>query len=213
MFPDPRTADDDAIAISRSLNCEMLREAYASGIFPWPFEEESVLWASPRMRGILMLDEFHCPKSFQREMKKLPFTLRIDTDFESVIRHCAAAERPEGEGTWITEKIINAYCRFHRMKMAHSFEVYLPDGSLAGGLYGVPVGKIFCGESMFYTVSGASKFAFVKLAEILRAYDFVMIDTQMVTNLTAAFGAREIPCAEYFELLDKYGAMPEPMTF
>ena len=213
IFPDPRSAADDAVAISRSLNCEMLRDAYANGIFPWPFEEESVLWASPRQRGILMLDEFHCPKSFQRELKKLPFIFRIDTAFDAVIRHCAAAERPEGEGTWITRQIIEAYCQLHRMKMAHSFEAFLPDGTLAGGLYGVPVGRIFCGESMFYKVSGASKFAFVKLAEVLKEHGFVMMDTQMVTNLTASFGAREVPCSEYFSLLDRYGAAPESMTF
>jgi len=201
------------VGVSRDLNCQMLREAYACGIFPWPCDEESVLWSSPRERGILKLCDFHLPRSLARELKKFPFELRINTAFEEVIRSCAAVERPEQSGTWITAGIIRTYCEFHRLGMAHSFEAFMPDGTLAGGLYGIVCGRIFCGESMFYKVSGASKFCFVKLVEKLREHGFILIDTQMVTPLTGSFGAVNVPCREYFELLDEYGAPPAPFEW
>ena len=129
---------------------------------------------------------------------------------KSVIRNCAEQPRPDQDGTWITSKIIRTYCEFHRQKMAHSFEAYLPDGTLAGGLYGIVCGRIFCGESMFYHVSGASKYVLVKTVELLKERGFVLLDTQMVTETTKSFGAKEIPCAGYFKLLDQYGAAVTP---
>jgi leucyl/phenylalanyl-tRNA--protein transferase len=141
-------------------------------------------------------------------MKKLDFSLRVDYDFPAVIKACAEAERPEQEGTWITSQIIEAYCQFHKMGYAHSFETYDSAGNLVGGLYGISVGRIFCGESMFFKVSGASKFAFVKMVEVLKTLGVVLIDTQVVTNATASFGAREIPSEEYVTLLKKYGGNP-----
>lgn len=210
VFPDPATADENGIvAFSRGITCGLLQDAYRHGIFPWPFGEgRAIPWCAPRMRGVLMLEEFHVPSSFVREMRKLDFTCRVDTCFGEVIRACASAVRPEGPGTWITEEVIRTYCEFHRLGYAHSFETFDASGSLAGGLYGVAVGRIFCGESMFYRVSGASKFAFVRLAAFLRERGAVLIDTQMVTNLTGAFGAREIPSARYMELLARYGGGP-----
>lgn len=213
IFPDPRNIVDDHVGISRDLNCEMLIEAYSCGIFPWPYEENSILWSSPRQRGILHLEDFHIPRSLSREMKKFPFQLRINSAFSEVICNCAAAERPGQDGSWITSKIIRTYNEFHRLKMAHSFEAWMPDGTLAGGLYGIVCGRIFCGESMFYKVSGASKFCFVKLVEELKKHEFALIDTQMVTPLTGAFGAKELPCREYFALLDEYGAAPAPFEW
>lgn len=208
IFPPPETADENGIvAVSRSLNCAMLRDAYLHGLFPWPFGDEYdfIPWCAPLKRGVIMMDEFHIPKSFLREMKKLDFTLKIDHDFRSVITACAGARRKGQDGTWITSQMIEAYCEFHRQGYAHSFETYDREGNLAGGLYGVENGKIFCGESMFYKVSGASKFAFVKMAEHLKARGIKIIDTQMVTAATAAFGAKEIPSAEYIKLLRRYG--------
>ena len=215
IFPSPEQADENGIvAVSREIHPAMLADAYSHGIFPWPFGEEYELipWCAPLERGVIFLDEFHIPSSFQREMKKLRFTCRVDHDFRAVIRACAEVSRPEQEGTWITEKIIDAYCEFHRLGYAHSFETYDEDGKLAGGLYGISVGRIFCGESMFFKVSGASKFAFVKMVEILRKLDVVLIDTQMATNATAAFGAREIPSAEYICLLKQYGGKPQDFS-
>ena len=211
IFPPPDCADENGIvAVSREIHPEMLKDSYAHGIFPWPFGEEYdfIPWCAPLMRGVIMLDRFHIPSSFVREMKKLKFTCRVDQNFSEVIRACAAAERPEQSGTWITQEITDAYCRFHQMGYAHSFETYDESNQLVGGLYGISVGRIFCGESMFYKVSGASKFAFVKMADVLKALGVVLIDTQMVTNATAAFGAVEIPSKEYIRLLKEYGGKP-----
>ena len=213
-FPDPESADEDGIvAVSGDLNCELLLDAYAHGIFPWPYEDSTVLWSSPPRRGVLFIEQFHIPRSLQRELKKTPFELRINSAFDEVIAACASARREGQDGTWITPKIIRTYCQMHRHKLAHSFEAFLPDGTLAGGLYGLVCGKIFCGESMFFRHSGASKFAFVKLVETLEALGFVLIDTQMVTNLTASFGAIEIPRAEYLQLLSVYGAPMMPFEW
>ena len=203
VFPDPESADESGIvAYSRSVNCSMLADAYRNGIFPWPFgeDEELIPWVAPPVRGVLMLDEFHIPKSFRRELKKLPFSCRIDSDFRAVISACASVERKDQPGTWITGQMIDAYCQFHKLGYAHSFETYDDSGKLVGGLYGVESGRVFCGESMFHYVSGASKFAFVAMVEFLKANGFVMVDTQMVTPVTAMFGAKEIPSKEYLEL-------------
>lgn len=204
MFPPPETADEDGIiGISRSINCEMLIDAYYHGIFPWPFEEGSILWACPRMRGILPIDKVHIPKSLQRELKKNKFDIRHNTCFDDVIDACAFAERPDQDGTWITRKIRKAYKEFHRLGYAHSFEAFNKENKLVGGLYGVKVGRIFCGESMFYHESGASKIAFCHAIDMLREMGIVLIDTQVITNLTASFGAYEIPSAEYISLLEQ----------
>ena len=209
IFPDPeKYAVDGIVAISKDLNCPMLCDAYSHGIFPWPYEEESVLWCSPEQRGILMLEKFHIPKSFQREMEKCDFHLKINHDFDAVIGYCAAVKRKSQDGTWITNKILRTYKEFHRQKKVHSFEVYDSQNNLAGGLYGLVCNRIFCGESMFFLRSGASKFALVKLAETLSARGFVLIDTQMVTPLTARFGAEEISRKNYLSLFRKFGSAP-----
>ena len=210
IFPPVESADENGIvAVSEVICREMLADAYLHGIFPWPFGENSLIpWMFPPRRGVIMTDEFHIPSSLRRELKRFPFILKIDHDFEAVITACAEVSRPGQEGTWITSQLIEAYCEFHRCGFAHSFEAYLPDGTLAGGLYGVSIGRIFCGESMFFRFSGASKFAMVKMAEILSEMGVKVIDTQMVTNITASFGAREISGSEYLTLLKKYGGMP-----
>ncbi len=206
IFPPVEEADENGIvAISDHISSGMLADAYAHGIFPWPFGEGEVIpWMFPPKRGVILREEFHIRKSLARELKKYPFILKIDHDFPAVITACARVKRAGQDGTWITDEVIRAYCEFHRQGFAHSFEAYLPDGTLAGGLYGILAGRIFCGESMFYRISGASKFAFVKMAEILFAHGVEVIDTQMVTEATAAFGAKEIPGSDYLLLLKKY---------
>ena len=214
IFPSPENADENGIvALSESLNCAMLIDAYQHGIFPWPFGEDVpyIPWASPAERGVLFCDQLHIPKSFQRELKKNQFTFKVDSAFEEVITNCARAIRPDQESTWITSEMIKVYTEFHKLNYAHSFEAYDKSGQLAGGLYGISVGRIFCGESMFYRVSGASKFAFVKMVEFLQARGVVLIDTQMVTSLTAAFGAKLINRSDYLKLLELYGG--EPLDF
>ena len=212
-FPDPLTADADGIvALSRTISCPLLLDAYYHGIFPWPYGEDGLIpWCAPHRRGVIFPDEFHIPKSFERELKKNFFHCRVDHDFSAVICGCAAASRPGQDGTWITSQVIQSYTRLHQMGYAHSIEAYTPDGELAGGLYGISIGRIFCGESMFHRVSGASKFALVSLVQILKKLGAKLIDTQMVTPLTAAFGAREIPSAEYLELLKAFRG--EPLEF
>lgn len=211
IFPAPQSADENGIvAVSRSMNCAMLIDAYSHGIFPWPFGEgeEYIPWCAPLERGVIMLDEFHIPHGVKRDMKKCEFSFAVDRNFKEVITSCAAVERKGQDGTWITQLVIDTYCKFHALGYAHSFEAYDRSGNLAGGLYGISVGRIFCGESMFYRVSGASKFAFVKMAEFLEARGVKVIDTQMVTNATRAFGAKEIPSAQYIDLLELYGGNP-----
>lgn len=211
IFPSPLDADDDGIvAFSTAMNCGMLADAYSHGIFPWPFGEgeEYIPWCSPAERGVIMMDEFHIPHGTVREMKKWRFSFAVDRNFEEVIRSCAAAVRKDQDGTWITDAIIETYCEFHRLGFAHSFETYDENGVLAGGLYGISVGRIFCGESMFHRVSGASKFAFIKMVEFLKNKGAALIDTQMVTNATGAFGAHEIPRSQYIKLLKRYGGEP-----
>jgi len=210
IFPPPASAGEYGIvAVSEIVTWEMLADAYRHGIFPWPGGEDDLIpWCFPPRRGVIMTDEFHIPASLKRELKKFPFSLKIDHDFNAVITACAQMPRPGQDGTWITSQMIVAYNEFFRRGFAHSFEAYLPDGTLAGGLYGISVGRIFCGESMFHRVSGASKFALVEMAEVLAAMGVKVIDTQMVTNLTAAFGAHEISGAEYLKLLAEFGGTP-----
>ena len=211
IFPLPTDTDDDGIvAFSTAINCEMLIDAYSHGIFPWPFGEgeDYIPWCSPVERGVLMIEDFHIPHGTRRDMKKWNFNFAVDRNFEEVITSCAKAQRPDQDGTWITPAIIETYIKFHRLGYAHSFEAYDENNNLAGGLYGISIGRIFCGESMFHHVSGASKFAFINMVEFLKNKGAVIIDTQMVTNATGAFGAKEIPREKYIELLKKYGGDP-----
>jgi leucyl/phenylalanyl-tRNA--protein transferase len=215
IFPPPEQSDRNGVlCFTRDLDCKMLVDAYFHGIFPWPYDEYSVLWAAPKMRGILPITKFHIPKSLQRELKKDRFKVTADTCFDDVIEACASAERPDGPGTWITSKLLRAYKKFHKMGFAHSFEAFNHDGELAGGLYGVVIGKVFCGESMFFHESGASKIAFCKAVEAMKTAGILLIDTQVVTNLTASFGAYEIPMKEYQKLLEELrDDKPTPAIF
>ena len=203
MFPPPEAADENGfLAISRNLNTRMLLDAYYHGIFPWPAWERDVIWAAPHKRGILPMDRVHIPKSLARIVKQGKFTVRIDTCFGEVIDACASVPRDD-EGTWITRKLRRVYRDFHDEGWAHSFETFNNDGKLVGGLYGVLLGKVFCGESMFHYEDNASKVAFCKMVDVLRANGVELIDTQMVTPVTASFGAYEVPAAEYYQLLKR----------
>lgn len=221
MFPPVDSMSDDdgsgALCISRRINTAMLTDAYCHGIFPWPFEEESVLWCSPAERGILPMEHFHIPHGVKRMMKQNRFSFSVNRDFGAVIDACASVprigENGESDATWITNKLRKVYREFHKMGFAHSFEAYDNEtGELAGGLYGISLGGVFCGESMFHRVSGASQFAFVRAAELFRQGGVRLIDTQMVTNLTGAFGAFLISRSEYLELLGRYGGCPVDFT-
>jgi leucyl/phenylalanyl-tRNA--protein transferase len=200
LFPDPRTARGDIIAIGEDLSVETLREAYRRGIFPWPHDELPLPWFSPRRRAVLFFDELHIGRSLRRSLKRSSLKFTIDQAFDSVIRACASAPRPEQEGTWIGPKIVKAYERLHRQGNAHSAEVWEGD-ELAGGLYGVDAGGAFTGESMFHRQTDASKVALLLLIEHLRQRGATWLDCQIMTPHMRALGAREIPRARFLDLL------------
>ena len=211
IFPPPSASlgEQGVLAVSRGVTPEMLLTAYSNGIFPWPEGEGEVYWCSPPERGVLFLENFHIGKSLLRAVRnQYDFSFYVNRDFPSVIQNCALAQRKDQEGTWITRDLIPSYIKLHEMGIAHSFEAYNEEGELAGGLYGISCGKIFCGESMFFKESGASKFAFICAAKLFEELGGVLFDTQMVTPMTGSFGAELIPRKEYFALLKKYGGKP-----
>lgn len=199
-FPDPRTSRGDIVALGADLSAETLRDAYRHGIFPWPHEGLPLPWFSPRRRAVLFFDELHVSRSLRRAQRQSPFVFTIDRDFVSVIRACAAAERPDQEGTWIGSDIIAAYSRLHQEGDAHSVEVW--DGAdLVGGVYGIDSGGIFTGESMFHRSPNASKLALLYLMDYLDSRGSGLLDCQVMTPHMAALGAREIARARFLDLL------------
>ena len=200
-FPPVEQADNSGLlAIGGDLEIETLLLAYQSGIFPWPLlDVEELLWFAPPQRAILYLDDFHCGRSLRKLLKTSSWEISFDRDFDGVIAGCAeSANRPEG--TWITGEMRQAYCRLHRAGYAHSVECWHA-GKLVGGLYGVALRGLFAGESMFYREANASKAALVALVQHLRQQGVGWIDCQVMTDLFAGFGAREIQRAEYMQLL------------
>lgn len=197
-FPDPRTADDRGlVAIGGDWSVARLRLAYRSGIFPWTVNPIS--WWSPDPRGIFELEQFHVPHSLAKFMRKQPFEITIDRAFRQVMEACAAPASGRGE-TWITPEFIEAYTQLHERGEAHSVECW-SGGELAGGIYGVSVGGLFAGESMFHRATNASKVALCHLIEHLRSRGFTLFDIQMITPATRQLGAVEIPREEYLKRL------------
>ena len=180
-----------------------LLSAYASGWFPMAVGEGGIRWFSPDPRGIIPIDTFHVPRRLARVIKAGTFQIAVNRDFESVIRECAEAEREgEGSGTWIDAEISESYLALHRAGYAHSVEAW-QDGRLVGGLYGVALAGVFCGESMFHHVTDASKVALAALVERLRERGYVLLDTQWVTPHLEQFGALEIPRWQYLQILSE----------
>jgi len=194
-FPSPHDANEDGIvAWGGDLNPSRLIRAYQNGIFPWYSHNDPILWWSPDPRLIMELDDFKLSKSLKKSMKK--FTYKFDTSFEQVVRECSKAPRKEQAGTWINEDIIEAYTNLHGMGLAHSVETYYNE-ELVGGLYGVVVGGVFCGESMFAKKSDASKSAYAILVQHLKKLGFGFIDCQVPTEHLLSLGAKEV-AREYF---------------
>ncbi len=179
-----------------SLSPKRLLEAYAHGIFPWYEEGEPILWWSPDPRQVLFVDELHISASLRRRLNSGRFQVTRDQAFEAVIHACATIPRRGQSGTWITPAMIHAYTALHHMGYAHSFETWL-NGELVGGLYGVKIGRLFFGESMFSRVSDASKVALVHLVRWLRTEGVPLIDCQQETAHTTSLGARPIPRREF----------------
>jgi leucyl/phenylalanyl-tRNA--protein transferase len=183
----------------------LLVAAYRQGVFPMAVEDGTIAWFSPDPRGVIPLDTFHVPSRLARVVRRGTFTIRIDHDFERVIRACA--DRGEVPSTWISEEIVASYVELARLGLAHSVEAW-QDGELAGGLYGVHIGGAFFGESMFHRVTDASKVALVALVERLRARGFTLLDTQWITPHLQRFGAVEIPRRQYLRRLADAIARP-----
>lgn len=202
-FPPPHLASRDGLlAIGGDLSEKRLLLAYRMGIFPWFSDEEPIMWWSPDPRLVLYPDEIRISKSLKKTIKKDVFQVTMDQAFNRVINECARVRRGKNQGTWIVNDMIKAYCRLHESGFAHSVEAWY-EGKLAGGLYGVSLGRCFFGESMFTRISNASKVAFVKLVKYLKALSFDMIDCQVTTEHLMRFGAREIPRKYFLEQLEK----------
>ncbi|OGT04459.1 MAG: leucyl/phenylalanyl-tRNA--protein transferase [Gallionellales bacterium RBG_16_57_15] len=189
------------LAAGGDLSAPRLLEAYRHGIFPWFSAGEPILWWSPDPRMVLIPGEFRISRSLARVLRNMSYEVRCDTAFERVMRSCAAP-RGKHNGTWISEDMIAAYCALHEIGYAHSVEVWI-GGRLAGGLYGVAIGRMFYGESMFSHASNASKIALAHLARQLERWQFEMIDCQMNTAHLASLGAREIPRSEFIARLQE----------
>jgi leucyl/phenylalanyl-tRNA---protein transferase len=200
-FPDVEEANEEGLlAMGGDLSTARLLLAYSNGIFPWYHEPYPVLWWSPDPRMILYPKDIRITNSLRQRLRKTPYELKVDTDFDSVIRRCAASGDRKREGTWITSEMIEAYEELHNEGYAHSFETWL-DGRLIGGLYGVSLGRAFFGESMFYLEPDASKVALVFLAALLNELGFKFIDVQQETDHLKSMGAISIPRSEFIKLL------------
>jgi leucyl/phenylalanyl-tRNA---protein transferase len=209
-FPPPESADEQGIVCSGgNLSPGLLLSAYRRGIFPWFSAGEPILWWSPDPRYVLFTEELHVSETMRKLLRRRlgpraregeRYELALDRDFEAVIRACSSSPRPGQGGTWITEGMIAGYIELHRLGCAHSVEARL-GGELVGGLYGVALGGMFFGESMFSRADGASRTAFIPFAWRLRAEGFTLIDSQVYTDHLAGLGAREIPRIEYLRLL------------
>lgn len=195
------------LAIGGDLSPRRLIAAYARGAFPWYSAGEPVLWWSPDPRMVLFPQELRVSRSLEKRLQRQDYEIRFDSAFRAVIEACAATPRAGQDGTWIVPDMVEAYCRLHALGHAHSVETWM-DGRLAGGLYGVAIGRMFYGESMFHHVADASKIAFVHLVRYLARHGFGMIDCQMKTAHLARFGAREIPRAEFAARLAELVDMP-----
>ncbi|MFV0484186.1 MAG: leucyl/phenylalanyl-tRNA--protein transferase [Bacteroidales bacterium] len=210
-FPDVETADKDGLlAAGGDLSPDMLMSAYRRGIFPWFQQDEPVLWWSPDPRCVLFPNEIKVSKSMRNILNRGVFEVRYNTDFESVISHCKSVERQGQDGTWISNRMLQAYTTLHKLGYATSVEVYR-DNKLAGGLYGVVVGDIFCGESMFSLESNASKVALITLAKNKNA-PYRLIDCQMHTEHLESLGARNIPRHKFIQFMTNQSLLPQPHT-
>jgi len=193
IFPPPDYADPSGLlAVGGDLSKERLLEAYRLGIFPWYSDDQPILWWSPDPRLVLDLKDFKISRSLSKTLKKGVFQVTFDHAFEEVIQACAVVPRAAQNGTWITEEMQEAYINLHGLGYAHSVESWF-GGKLAGGLYGVSLGKAFFGESMFHLKTDASKVALATLVEKLKSWDFHFIDSQMTTEHMVRLGAKELP--------------------
>jgi leucyl/phenylalanyl-tRNA---protein transferase len=202
-FPPVEEAlEDGLLAIGGDLNIERLILAYRSGIFPWFSDDELPMWWCPDPRFVLYPEELKVSKSMKQLIKQEAFEFRVNTSFDQVIRNCQKAYRKDQDGTWITEEIVKAYTALHQQGYAHCAEAW-KDGELVGGVYGIRMGKMFFGESMFSKVPNASKYAFIKYVQQLRAEGVILIDCQVCTEHLESLGARMIERERFMNALSE----------
>lgn len=195
--PPEYATPEGIVGVGGDLDPETLLKAYSAGVFPWFNPGDPVIWWSPDPRGVIPLDTFHVPRRLAATVRQNKFRITVNTRFADVMRACADNRT---DGTWVTDEMVAAYTNLHRLGHAHSLEAWQGD-ELAGGVYGVSVGGLFAGESMFHRVRDASKVALVTLLTRLRDRGFVLFDTQIVNDHTAQFGAEDITRAEYLRRL------------
>lgn len=211
-FPPVDTAREDMgglLAVGADLSPARILDAYGRGIFPWGTVEGLPLWYAPNPRMVLFPDELRITRSLRKTLRQGCYEVRFDSDFAGVIQACAATPRPGQDGTWITSEMIDAYRRLHELGWAHSVETYVA-GQLVGGLYGLAIGGMFYGESMFSRQSDVSKIAFAHLVRFISGQGFGMIDCQMRTDHLASLGGREIPRREFSAQLHRLVTLPRP---
>jgi leucyl/phenylalanyl-tRNA--protein transferase len=203
VFPDPQKANPDGLlAVGGDLTPTRLLLAYESGIFPWFSPPDPLLWWSPDPRCVIFTDKVKVSKSMRNVLNRNEFEITYDQDFLGVMSGCRSVERPGQDGTWITSEILEAYSNLHDLGMAHSVEAWY-NGELVGGLYGVSIGKMFCGESMFANRSNASKVALIYLCRRLSSWGFELIDCQIYNDHLGSMGAQHISRAEFLKKLDQ----------
>lgn len=203
FFPPVSEADEEGIlAIGGDLSPERLQLAYKSGIFPWFNEGEPIIWWSPDPRMVLFLDELIVSKSMRNILNRNQFKVTVNKNFKDVISNCQKIKRDGQNGTWISNEMIDAYCKLNEMGIAKSVEVW-QDEVLVGGLYGIDLGHVFCGESMFSKVSNASKVAFIALVEYLKRANYKLLDCQVYNSHLESLGCREIDREAFMEILLK----------
>jgi leucyl/phenylalanyl-tRNA---protein transferase len=201
-FPDRREwGSDGLVAVGGNLSPGMLLSAYRQGVFPWFGENDPILWQSPEPRFVLFPQELHCSESMRKVIRRGAFEIRLDTAFDQVIDACSSQARPGQSGTWITPDMVAAYSGLHALGYAHSVEAW-SEGTLAGGFYGIALGKAFFGESMFHRRTDAAKAAFIPFAWRLMDEGYRFIDSQARTEYMASLGAREIPRDDYLAMLE-----------
>jgi leucyl/phenylalanyl-tRNA---protein transferase len=201
-FPSVETASAEGVlAVGGDLSVERLLLAYRSGIFPWFDPDEPILWWAPPERMVVVPETYKIPKSIRNILNKNTFRVSRNTNFKSVILHCQNIPRKGQQGTWITDDIVASYTQLHEMGHAHSFEVW-QNNQLVGGLYGVDLGHVFCGESMFSLVSNASKVAFVALILYLKTHHYQLLDCQLHNEHLELLGAFEIDRSDFMQVLN-----------
>jgi leucyl/phenylalanyl-tRNA--protein transferase len=209
LFPDPESALDEPnglLAWGGDLSAERLLSAYSQGVFPWFNEDEPLLWWSPDPRCVFRTDGVHISRSLRKQLSRTHWRVTADTSFTRVMRACAAPRNGQ-PGTWISEAMIEAYEELHRLGHAHSVEVW-DRGTLVGGIYGVAIGRLFCGESMFSARTGGSKVALAALCKQLHAWDFPLLDAQVTNPHLISMGAIELPRRDFIPQARRLAAQP-----